>query len=423
MERLTNIEKLEKARKLADRGRYDEAMEQIRNLDVSRLKALTDLSAVADIYEANGYIEEAYSLLRKVYDKSRTRRVLYQLTVLTVKRRDTAQAEQFYREFLTVAPMDADQFVLRFLIDRLEQKDLETQIESLEKLKEFEYVEEWAYELAKLYKKVGLFEKCIRECSDIELWFGDGEIVDKAVALRNSLQPDMGMVQESEPMQLELFTEEEPEQLELCLEGETALFAEEEPVQLEFVWEDEYLEESAEISIEELAEEEPTVAEPVFEEKIPEEVSFREEQSVEELPEQLAEDTEGETVQPEEKFPAQTETISDTELIEKEKKITSPDSLVQQGLNQLEEDDYILTDLVLQWLERYAGSIRKQFRKEKTHQEQMQLWVASVIDFAEQRNMENLLDVVNKSSYRESGLLTLAEDDFLRTWQKYNQVD
>ena len=77
MERLTNIEKLEKARKLADRGRYDEAMEQIRDLDVSRLKALTDLSAVADIYEANGYIEEAYSLLRKVYDKSRTRRVLY----------------------------------------------------------------------------------------------------------------------------------------------------------------------------------------------------------------------------------------------------------------------------------------------------------------------------------------------------------
>ena len=76
MERLTNVEKLEKARKLADRGRYEEAMELVREMDVSKIRVLTDLSAIADIYEANGYTEEAYQTLRRIYEKTRTRRVL-----------------------------------------------------------------------------------------------------------------------------------------------------------------------------------------------------------------------------------------------------------------------------------------------------------------------------------------------------------
>ena len=209
MERLTNVEKLEKARKLADRGRYQEAMELVQEMDVSKIRVLTDLSAIADIYEANGCTEEAYQTLKRIYEKTRTRRILYQLAVLSVKRKDAAEAELYYREFFVTAPEDPDQYVLRFLIDRLEQKEYARQIASLEKLKEYEYVEEWAYELAKLYQKAGMNEKCIRECQDIELWFGTGAIVEKAVRMRKSLTGE----QTPEEAAFEILTDREQEAL------------------------------------------------------------------------------------------------------------------------------------------------------------------------------------------------------------------
>lgn len=124
---MSNVGKLEKARRLADRGRYEEAMELVRGLELSKIKALADLSGVADIYAANGYTEEAIQILKRVYEKNKTRRVLYQMAVFSVKLKAVEEAERYYQEFLAVAPADADQYVLRFLIDHLKKAPISVQ--------------------------------------------------------------------------------------------------------------------------------------------------------------------------------------------------------------------------------------------------------------------------------------------------------
>lgn len=184
MERYENIVKIEEIRKLTEEGQYRKAVKILDTMDLHRIKSLTDLSILADVLTENERYEEAMDLLNKIYEKSKTRRVIYQMVELSIKKGDAEQAENYLQKYMRAAPNDAYRFIFRYYIDKLKGEPYDALIDSLEQLKEYEYIEIWAYELAKLYHKSGLKDKCIRECSDIILWFGDGIYVEKAKLLK-----------------------------------------------------------------------------------------------------------------------------------------------------------------------------------------------------------------------------------------------
>ncbi len=184
MERYDNIVKIEEIRRLVESGQYEIAMKVLDTMDIAKIKALTDLSIIADVYTQNERYEEAMEVLTKIYSKTKTRRVLYQLVELSIKRGNIPDAEDYLEKYIKAAPQDPNRYILRYWIDKLNREPFEVLIASLEKLKEFEYYEMWAYELAKLYHKAGLKDKCVRECSDIILWFGEGIYVEKAKLLK-----------------------------------------------------------------------------------------------------------------------------------------------------------------------------------------------------------------------------------------------
>ncbi len=184
MERYDNIVKSSEIRKLVDNKMYQKALTILETIDVNKVKILTDLSVYAEVYMQTEKYEEAKKLLMRIRAKSNSRRVIQQLIKLAIKTKDKEGAEEYYEEYLDVAPRDPERFVLRYRIDRMRGEDIEVLIDSLEQLKEYDYIEKWSYELAKLYHRAGMKDKCIRECSDIILWFGEGVIVEKAKMLK-----------------------------------------------------------------------------------------------------------------------------------------------------------------------------------------------------------------------------------------------
>lgn len=184
MEKYDNIVKMEEIRKCIDNGEYIKANKLADGLDLGRLKSLPDLSVVADVYTQNSRYDDAMNILTRIYSKTKTRRVLYQLVDLSIKQGDAQEAEEYLELYVKAAPHDFYRFIFRYYIDRLKGASYDVLIDSLEQLKEYEYIEKWAYELAKLYHKAGKKDKCIRECSDICLWFGDGIYVEKARLLK-----------------------------------------------------------------------------------------------------------------------------------------------------------------------------------------------------------------------------------------------
>lgn len=391
---MTNSERLDQARRLADHGKPEEALELIRGMDMTKIRALTELSAAADIYEANGLLEDALALAKRAGEKSRTRRGLYQLTALCIKLQRLEEAERYYLEYCQVVGEDADRYALRFLLDRLQGAAPEVQIASLEALKEYEYMEEWAYELARLYRKAGQEEKCIQECREIELWFGSGEIVDKARRMRHKLEGSSA----DEEM--------EPEQMTLQFEEE--LFEEEDPNQLSLQFEEDPLEELTRIdtaAIEEAMEEDDPEVEVEFFEMEPEEEEDDSDVEVEffEIEPTAAEEAPEEMV-PQENVPESLE--MQTELV------IPADSLVELAVTLLQEDDYILIQEQIDWLSEEAAQIRAQFADEESGRLQMERRVHEIIDRAEQRNMVGLLEVAESGSWLESGLLRLEKEDF-----------
>lgn len=184
MERYDNIARMEEIRICIDNGEYTKANRIIESVDINKLKSLTDLSIVADVYTQNGRFENAMEILMRIYSKTKTRRILYQLVDLSIKRGNTVDAEEYLEKYIKAAPNDFYHFIFRYYIDRINGASYDVLIASLEQLKEYEYIEKWAYELAKLYHKAGMKDKCVRECSDIALWFGDGLYVEKAKLLK-----------------------------------------------------------------------------------------------------------------------------------------------------------------------------------------------------------------------------------------------
>ncbi len=185
MERYRNFIRLEKIKEFMQDGKREAALELAEEIDFSRLKSVADMSTVAEVYAENGILGKARDCYLRIYSKAKTRRTAMQLINLAIRLKDAEQAETYYEEFCRMAPGDFYSHIYRYRINKMEGKSCAELISNLEELKKAEYIDTWAYELAKLYHKAGEREKCIEECNDIEIWFGSGEIVDRAVALRS----------------------------------------------------------------------------------------------------------------------------------------------------------------------------------------------------------------------------------------------
>ena len=168
--------------------RYEEAMKVLDEIEVSKIRNISILCLVGEVYMGLKRYDEAEQILLRVYEKNpNTRRILDLLTTLYIDKGEYSEAEYYYKEFIGVASRDLHRYILRYRLDKGKGERLSVLIDTLEKLKDYEYIEEWAYELATLYEASGETKKCIHECDEIVLWFGHGEYVDKAIALKCKL--------------------------------------------------------------------------------------------------------------------------------------------------------------------------------------------------------------------------------------------
>lgn len=180
--------KIKKIKLLAGENKYDEALDVIGQLDVSRIKLTPTLCMIGDVYMHAGMYDKAEEVLVKVYNKTPSnRRILSLLTTLYTDMGEYSEAEYYYKEFIGVASKDVHRYILRYQLDKAKGERMSVLIDTLERLKDYEYEEEWAYELAQLYHKSGDDKKAIKECNEIILWFGHGLYVNKAIALKCSI--------------------------------------------------------------------------------------------------------------------------------------------------------------------------------------------------------------------------------------------
>lgn len=185
MKAFENIVKIEEMKRKMSEGDFETALKILNTIPLKKIKNNLDLSLMARVYEENGRYEEAMELLLKVYQKNKTRKVIFQLLTLSIKMLDIRDAERFLMEYESLAPDDFYNYIFRYKIDKIKGEPYEKLIDTLETLKSIEYIEKWAYELAKLYYKADMEEECISECSDIILWFGTGSYVEKAKMLKS----------------------------------------------------------------------------------------------------------------------------------------------------------------------------------------------------------------------------------------------
>jgi tetratricopeptide (TPR) repeat protein len=184
MDKYSNVVKCAQIRRLVDEKNYEKALATVEELDISQIKIITDLNIIAEVYMKTKCYEEAKDVLLKVYKKSKTRRVICQLVHMLIKSGNIEEADDIFYKYALLDLKSSDRLMLRYRIDKAKGVSKAQLILLLEQLKKEEYMEEWAFELAKLYHKEGREQDCIRECSDIILWFGEGVIVDKARLLK-----------------------------------------------------------------------------------------------------------------------------------------------------------------------------------------------------------------------------------------------
>lgn len=175
----------EEIEKLIDEDKYAEAVSIADTIDWRRVKSITMLLRISALYRVNRRNEDSRALLLLAYDRYPTNRsVVYSLCEVSIELDDVVAAIEYYKQFVKLAPRDNGVFTLRYRILEAQEASLEERIELLEELKKRDYQEEWAYELAYLYHRVGLATKCVEECDDMILWFGDGPYVRKAMELK-----------------------------------------------------------------------------------------------------------------------------------------------------------------------------------------------------------------------------------------------
>lgn len=182
--------KKDQMKALVAEGNYNAAAEIADSINWRKEKNVNLLVKAGDIYAKLKRYDEAKEILLMAYDRSPIgRMIIYRLAEISIKMKDLEEAEEYYNEFVEIAPHDNLKYVLRYKMSRANQADLPTRIAILEELKEAEYTEEWAYQLAYLYHQAGEIEKCIDTCDELILWFGEGIYVERALELKMLYQP------------------------------------------------------------------------------------------------------------------------------------------------------------------------------------------------------------------------------------------
>ena len=264
--------KTEKMLEYMSQKSYKQAMDIADMIDWRKVKNVSMLSVVSEIYEANKEYQKSRDVLFLAYDRSPdSRKVIYRLGTLALKLGDVKEAVDCYEEFVALAPKDPNRYVFKYKILKSQNAPLEEQIEVLEEFKKVEYVEKWAFELAKLYQSAGMISECIEECDDLVLWFSEGKYVYHAMELKMQYKALTPLQQEKYNLR---FVKPEP--------------VVEKPIAEEQVVEEQVVEEQA---VEEQVVEEQAVAEQVVEEQAVAEQIVEEQQAQGEQEEEVKAET------------------------------------------------------------------------------------------------------------------------------------
>lgn len=207
--------KLAQIEKLVAKKDYVTAAKIADGIDWRKVKSVTTLNMVADVYEATNRLEDCYEILNMVYDRSPVgRRVVYRMTEIATKMHDFEEAIDLYKEFVKIAPRDLSKYILKYQIYRERGSSVTDQITILEEYKSYEYDERWSYELACLYEEAGMIDRCIEECDELILWFSEGEYVAKAMELKMKYQELTASQQEKYEHRFDYLEQEEADVVE-----------------------------------------------------------------------------------------------------------------------------------------------------------------------------------------------------------------
>ena len=182
--------KLDQMKSLTAEHNYEKAAEIADTINWNKIKNVNALVKVGEVYENTGRLEDSREVLLMAYDRSPIgRMIIFRLAKVAIKMKNFDEAKDYYQEFVEIAPHDNLKYVLKYEICKAQGANIETLIGILEELKEQEYTEEWAFELACLYHKAGMADKCVEACDELVLWFGEGPYVERALELKMIYQP------------------------------------------------------------------------------------------------------------------------------------------------------------------------------------------------------------------------------------------
>ena len=291
-----------------EKKEYQQAKEIADGIDWRRVKNASMLNTVSEIYEYNGEFKKGRDILFLAFDRAPgSRKIVYRLGTLALKIKDIREATDCYEEFVKLAPKDPNQYILKYKILRTQGASLTDQITALEEFKKAEYIEKWAYELAKLYDEAGMTAECLEECDDLILWFSEGKYVYLAMELKMKYKPLTPLQQEkydsrpgavknnSKPEKQPRSTLEEVDDENEYNEGiEETVDVQEEPVR------EPVTERVDESEVQEIPPQEVPMQETVVQEEIPQEVPMQETVVQEEIPqEEIVEEAAEEVVEEE----------------------------------------------------------------------------------------------------------------------------
>ena len=189
--------KTEQLLEYTEKKQYRKAMEIADTIDWRRVKSASMLNTVSEVYEYCGEFQKSREILFMAFDRSPgSRKIVYRLATLALKVNDPDEASDCYEEFVKLAPKDPNQYILKYRILKVQRAPVEEQIAALEEFKKAEYIEKWAYELAKLYHDAGMVRECLEECDDLILWFSEGKYVYLAMELKMKYKPLTPLQQE-----------------------------------------------------------------------------------------------------------------------------------------------------------------------------------------------------------------------------------
>ena len=277
-----------------EKKEYQQAKEIADGIDWRRVKNASMLNTVSEIYEYNGEFKKGRDILFLAFDRAPgSRKIVYRLGTLALKIKDIREATDCYEEFVKLAPKDPNQYILKYKILRTQGASLTDQITALEEFKKAEYIEKWAYELAKLYDEAGMTAECLEECDDLILWFSEGKYVYLAMELKMKYKPLTPLQQEKydsrpgavkkkpEPeKQSESTLEEVDDENEYNESTEETVDVQEEPVR------EPVTERVDESEVQEIPPQEVPMQETVVQEEIPQEVPMQETVVQEEIPQE-----------------------------------------------------------------------------------------------------------------------------------------